>query len=474
MTKYLRHGLILVLLVFLKAPLRADSIPEIVAKAKPAVVEIVAADAVGTPKTLGTGFFISPDGLVVTNRHVIEGAGTITAVSNNGAIFLFERVVAQPAGEDLVVFFLKLHATDVPFLKLGKSRTAVEGQKVIVIGNPAGLMGTVSDGIISAFRQDRSLIQITAPISHGSSGSPVMDETGQVIGVATLISTEGQNLNFAIAAEKVFAALPQLQREQSSRPAPAVATQIQEFIEQKLEAWLGLKLNSQKTATPAMNAEAYFDRGLAFLGRENDKAISDFTEAIRLDPNYALAYFNRGKAYIHQGSFDKAVSDFTQAIRLDPNYALAYFNRGKAYTYQNYQIADDNAMSDFTEAIRLDPNFALAYFHRGEVYSNRGNHYKAISDYTEAIRLDPNDADGYYGRGYEYDSERQFDKAISDYNFRLAQDGSDTFTGKARTLAKSLGVTAVTIILGVSTQTGSDRVELDISSHSRQCLSAFD
>jgi serine protease Do len=89
-------------------------------------------------------------------------------------------------------------ARGVPFLKLGNSTNAVEGQQVIVIGSPEGLQGTVTEGIISAFRENRSMIQITAPISHGSSGSPVNDENGQVIGVATLVAKEGQNLGFAI------------------------------------------------------------------------------------------------------------------------------------------------------------------------------------------------------------------------------------------------------------------------------------
>jgi S1-C subfamily serine protease len=79
MTKYLSRALIVVFLVFLKMPLRADSIPEIVAKAKPAIVEIVVTDATGAPKTLGTGFFVSPDGLVVTNFHVVQGASSIAA-----------------------------------------------------------------------------------------------------------------------------------------------------------------------------------------------------------------------------------------------------------------------------------------------------------------------------------------------------------------------------------------------------------
>jgi serine protease Do len=72
-----------------------------------------------------------------------------------------------------------------------------------VIGNPEGLEGTVSDGIISAFRDNRSMIQITAPISSGLRGSTVLDESGKVLGIATLVFREGQNLNFAISAEAI-------------------------------------------------------------------------------------------------------------------------------------------------------------------------------------------------------------------------------------------------------------------------------
>jgi Trypsin-like peptidase domain len=96
-----------------------------------------------------------------------------------------------------------------------------------VIGNPNGLQGTVSDGLIAAFREDRSLIQITAPISPGSSGSPVLDETGQVIGVATLMEVDGQNLNFAIPVESVKDAIASAIAQQGEggvgkqQPAPS-------------------------------------------------------------------------------------------------------------------------------------------------------------------------------------------------------------------------------------------------------------
>jgi Trypsin-like peptidase domain/TPR repeat len=381
MTRYsTSRALLLIVLVFLQTSLQADSIPDIVAKAKPAIVEIVTNDATGKAKTLGTGFFVSPDGLLVTNQHVIEGANSISAISNNGSIFLFEHVVAHPPGVDIAI--LKFHATDVPFLKLGQSTTAVEGQKVIVIGNPTGLMGTVSDGIISAFRENRSMIQISAPISHGSSGSPVMDENGQVIGVATLISAEVQNLNFAIPVEQVSAALANAPSERvagSQQPIP--------------------------TPTPSTNANAsdYCTRGrdLVDLAKDSlgswmmhpgsfEEAISDLTEAIRLNSNYTLAYKARGEAYYLHGDYDKAITDYNEAIRLDPNDDNAYSNRGFAYFLRGQidnSISDyKQSISDYTEAVRISPA-ASFYEARGNVYLLTGERKKAHADFATAKRL---------------------------------------------------------------------------------------
>jgi hypothetical protein len=105
-------------------------------------------------------------------------------------------------------------------LTLGPSSGAVEGQHVLVIGNPEGLEGTVSDGIISAFRENRSWIQITAPISRGSGGSPVLDGFGQVIGIATILFKDGQNLNFAISSETIRDAIAKSLQDQSKYPVP--------------------------------------------------------------------------------------------------------------------------------------------------------------------------------------------------------------------------------------------------------------
>jgi serine protease Do len=145
------------------APVHATDVSALVQRAKPAVVEILTFDQQNNLLKTGTGFFISPDGLLLTNYHVISGGSFITAKMPNGAVFFLKNIVT--ASETYDVAKLQFFATDVPYLPLGSSSNAVEGQRVLVIGNPEGLEGTVSDGIISAFRAGRTMIQITAPVS---------------------------------------------------------------------------------------------------------------------------------------------------------------------------------------------------------------------------------------------------------------------------------------------------------------------
>jgi tetratricopeptide (TPR) repeat protein len=102
-------------------------------------------------------------------------------------------------------------------------------------------------------------------------------------------------------------------------------------------------------------------RGLGDL----DRAISDFSEAIRLDPKYVRARVNRGRAFIEKLEFDEAVADLTEAIRLDPKFAPAFNHRGWAL---NEKKSYTRAFADLNEAIRLDPTFAASYNNRGNTY----------------------------------------------------------------------------------------------------------
>ena len=145
-------------------------------------------------------------------------------------------------------------------------------------------------------------------------------------------------------------------------------------------------------------ASLFNSRGLIWSARkEYDIAIADYNEAIRLDPNYASAYYNRGNDWGHKMEYDIAIADYNEAIRLDPNYASAYYNRGVVWGYKKEY---DKIISDYTEAIRLDSKDALAYNGRGNAWQDKKEYDKAISDYNEAIRLDPKDASAYNGRAW--------------------------------------------------------------------------
>jgi hypothetical protein len=249
----------------------AETISEIVKRAKPAVVEIVALNRKGAPMKIGTGFFVSPDGQLITNFHVIDGASSLVAFDSLGARLSFERVISQcdpPLLGDLAL--LKFQAKDVPFLKIRVSDDIAEGDKVIVIGNPTGLTGTVSDGIVSGFRKDGlgfSLIQITAPISPGSSGSPVLDENGEVIGIATRTNNQGQNLNFAITSRDIY-----------TERALAWNREHTEGVEM-----LG-KLPSIMSAAQYDNARSIIEKYLADrLAVRNDPALDEAAKKAKLD-----------------------------------------------------------------------------------------------------------------------------------------------------------------------------------------------
>jgi S1-C subfamily serine protease len=175
---------------------------QIVARAKPAVVQLEIETDHGFQS--GTGFFISSDGYLVTNAHVIAGAmnkNAVTVTANNGTRYTVESLAYLDKEADIAI--LKVDCNDVPYLQPETAENVAEGQAVLVIGNPEGLQGTVSNGLVAAIRKNPNLIQITAPISPGSSGSPVLNEEGRVIGVAAQIYKQGQNLNFAIPVAEV-------------------------------------------------------------------------------------------------------------------------------------------------------------------------------------------------------------------------------------------------------------------------------
>lgn len=159
-------------------------------------------------------------------------------------------------------------------------------------------------------------------------------------------------------------------------------------------------------------AVSHNDRGLAYYDKgDHDRAIQDYTEAIRLNPVLSVAHSNRGNTYSDKGDYDEAIRNYDEAIRINPDYDLAYNNRGWAY----HQRGDyDQAIRDYNEAIRINPEDANAYNNRGLAYAEKSDFDRAIEDYDEAIQLNPNFADAYNNRCWDNAQMRRAVDALPD------------------------------------------------------------
>ena len=378
----------LLLLLFIPAPIRAsqDILPELVRRIKPSAVAIETFDSRGEKLSRGSGFFVEVD-RIVTNRHVLEGAYRAEVHSSTGAVFPVRGILAVDAEGDLALLKIDAPVNQIKPLLLDKT-SPQEGESVVVIGNPLGLEGSVTNGIVSAVRDIPTfgrIIQITAPISSGSSGSPVVNMQGQVIGIATLQITGGQSVNFAIPSERIS----QLQVAPMSSLADLVAS-----------------TSRNKRA----KAVQFFRDGLSFLSKDDcEKALTYFEKAVESDTNYADAWAQAGFCHEKLGRHAEALEASKKAVSLRPS-AESYFNIGLASFYlKQYREAVDA----YRQAIKLDPyNAADAYYALGLVYRDWGKTDEEIQAYKQAIRSRQDYTVAYERLGATYLRQKKYNEAV--------------------------------------------------------------
>jgi len=181
------------------AKVSASQIEDVAANALPSVVKIVTYDITGAKRSQGTGFFITPR-KILTNAHVVQKAYSAEVFAEEN---YYDRITVLHIDEEVDLALIQVEAKNEKPLLLSTSTELKPGQRIMTIGNPLGLEKTLSDGLISAVRTSDSfqMVQITAPISPGSSGGPLLSEDGHVVGVVSATIEEGQNLNFAIGIQ---------------------------------------------------------------------------------------------------------------------------------------------------------------------------------------------------------------------------------------------------------------------------------
>lgn len=180
-------------------PIREKPLAEIVASAEPCVFVVNTYDRKGKRIGQGTGFFIEDDGVGVSNYHVFDKGRSWKIRTTDGKEHQVKKIMYQSKKFDYVVFKVDTQR-EMPFLPLG-NMIPLKGEDIVVLGNPRGLESTVSRGIVSSIRnykgRDKAIIQVDAAISPGSSGSPVMNRQGEVVGIATMKVSGCESCNFA-------------------------------------------------------------------------------------------------------------------------------------------------------------------------------------------------------------------------------------------------------------------------------------
>jgi tetratricopeptide (TPR) repeat protein len=423
------HGLIgaflFLFFILVASPIMGqENLPVLIKKVEPSIVVILIYNQEGKILGQGSGFFINQEGDVITNSHVLQEASRAVIKTNDGKEYSVEKIVAEDMVGDLIQVSVNIPKETVRPLPIITTLPEV-GERIVVIGTPLGLDKTVSDGIVSAVREIPGfgkIIQVTAPISPGSSGSPVINMKGEVIGVATFFIVAGQNLNFAIPGERIA----QLAIHQGET--------LSEREEGRMKDWLA-------------SAEGLYTIGLRFLWAEDyEKALPYFIETVKRNPEHAQAYFQIGYCLARLGQYKEAIELYKQAIRIKPGDAEIHNNLCVAYGMvgrygdaiescrQAIQLKSDiaeahnnlgwsyqrlgryqEAIQSCKDAIRLKPDFALAHYNLGNNYSALKKYEEAIDSYKEAIRIKFDYAEGHLDLGAAYFHIGRFEEAISSY-----------------------------------------------------------
>jgi tetratricopeptide (TPR) repeat protein len=360
--------------------------PALIARVKSSVVTILVYDAEGNLTGQGIGFFAA-SGVVrglVTSRHVVVGADHADVKLASGKALAVAGVLAEKEALDLILLSVQVDEKDTPPLVLSPVAPR-EGERVVVVGSPMGLAEGVSEGIVSAVRHIPGVgrvIQTTAAIPPGSSGSPVLNMQGRVVAVASEHLIGGQALNFAVAAEAV--------RDLKPHPLRTVA------------AW------SAGIEGPADRA---LRLGGAALAREDyESALPLFQEAARIDPHRSVAWSSVGYCLDALGRHEEAIEAWQREIRIKPDDAGAHYNLGVAYgSLGRYQ----EEVAAYKEAIRIEPDFAGAYNNLGVAYEKLARHEDAIGAFRQAIRVRPGDAVACNNLGVAYYELRRYEEAAA-------------------------------------------------------------
>ena len=435
------------------------SLKDVVGPIQKSVVTVINYDVDGDISSIGSGFFISESGILVTNFHVLVGAYSASIKTVDGSQYPVAAVLASNQLVDLIKVRVDTAGNRVVPVVLSREQPAV-ADSVFVIGSPMGLEQTVSEGIISAVREmpaGGKVFQLTAPISRGSSGGPVLNRGGKAVGVVTFQVSKGQNLNFAVSVDAL-----EMLSDEASQPSIAEWTIRNSGQGPALAAALcskGSRLTIQGEYEEALtyfkraaetspdDPDAWYGLGSCYVGLDQpDEAIAAYKRPIEKDPDNEMAHFILAMYYKAIGQYEQVLPSLLEVIRIDPTNLRAQFELGRVYgalertgeqidTFE--EILDhqpdhiptlldlgttlgeigrfDEAMALFTQAGSLEPGNELIHYNIGVTYNRMDRPEAAIRAYTLAIRANPRMAAAHFNLGMTYFDQGRRKLALDQY-----------------------------------------------------------
>lgn len=342
--------LIITVLTFCRGSFSQINFTDLVNQTEKSVVSIITSDKLGNPLIRGTGFIINEKGVILSNYHLFENAFSATIVLYDNSEFEIDSIISSSKDYDIIKFTID-NPNKLRFNSLiVSSKEPLKGEDIFTIGNPMGLESTVSKGIISSIREIPelgSIFQITAPISSGSSGSPVLNMKGEVFGIATFQITGGQNLNFAIdvgLAENINsndAILSELTSKKNLPTNKELALQVIDSI------W------SPDTKLPYLNEfiKKYPNDYRGYLKRALLYSINNLSASLFIEPRYQSqddSLYSLGISKV----YSKSIPDYDKAILLSPNEPMIYYYRGGSKYF--YCKENSNKITGWTFQSAID------------------------------------------------------------------------------------------------------------------------
>jgi tetratricopeptide (TPR) repeat protein len=337
------------------------------------VVSIYAFDRDGNQIGQASGFIVRKNGAVVTNYHILSNAFEIK-VKAEGTMLDVKGLLYVDKENDIIM--LKIEDKNFPEVKIHYGEIGPKGQKIYILGSPEGEEKILLDGTLSMIKditRVRKLLLITAPVTKGNSGSPVFDENGEVIGIATFLVEEPQPYYFAMPVDQ---------------------------IKNKLSLEKVLPMQKKYLNDYYETAEYWFNLGAAYesLGL-NNYASGAYQKAVKINPEDAVYYYRLGAVYELMDIHSFAIDAYRTAIIIKGDYIEAYYGLGVSYLLSHM---NKEAIEAFQQIIRINPDDFMAHYGLAIVYADSQMNAEAIEYCKQALKIKPDSAATHFILGTLY------------------------------------------------------------------------